>query len=170
MSDDFEQRVREAISNPKNLGELQDADAVGSAGSAGCGDLMRLWLKFKEEKGRRVIDRASFQSFGCETAIAVASLATELLKGRTAEEARALKGGDLARDLGPLPPMKIHCGELVEAALRDALDAANRPAPAVREAALPAAASTLSDSLHQAGRATSGRKIVLLEPGGAAAS
>lgn len=170
MSDDFEQRVREAISNPKNLGELQDADAVGSAGSAGCGDLMRLWLKFKEEKGRRVIDRASFQSFGCETAIAVASLATELLKGRTAEEARALKGGDLARDLGPLPPMKIHCGELVEAALRDALDAANRPASTVREAAPPAAASTLSDSLHQAGRAASGRKIVLLEPGGAAAS
>lgn len=170
MADDFEQRVREAIANPQNLGELKDADAVGSAGSAGCGDLMRLWLKFKEEKGRRVIDRASFQSFGCETAIAVASLATELLKGRTAEEARALQGSDLARDLGPLPPMKIHCGELVEAALRDALDAADKPASAVLDAAPPAAAPTLSDSLHQAGRAASGRKIVLLEQDGAAAS
>jgi NifU-like protein involved in Fe-S cluster formation len=157
-ADDFEQRVREAIANPRNLGELKDADAVGSAGSAGCGDLMRLWLKFKEEKGRRVIDQASFQSFGCETAIAVASLATELLKGRTADEARALRGGDLAAGLGPLPPMKIHCGELVEAALRDALDAGS---PATAPAPAPAA-PTLSDSLNQAGRATSGRKIVLL--------
>jgi NifU-like protein involved in Fe-S cluster formation len=159
VTNDFEQRVREAIANPRNLGELKDADAVGSAGSAGCGDLMRLWLKFKEDRGRRVIDQASFQSFGCETAIAVASLATELLKGRTAEEARALQGGDLAAGLGPLPPMKIHCGELVEAALRDALEAAPKPVPA--EPA-PPAAPTLSDSLNQAGRATSGRKIVLL--------
>ena len=159
MNDDFEQRVREAIASPRNLGELKDADTVGTAGSTGCGDLMRLWLKFKEEKGRRVIEQASFQSFGCTTAIAVASLATELLKGKTVEEARALKGGDLARDLGPLPPMKIHCGELVEAALQDALDA---PA-AARAAAEPAAAApTLSDSLSQAGRATSGKKIVLL--------
>lgn len=161
MGDDFEQRVRDAIANPRNLGELKDADAVGSAGSAGCGDLMRLWLKFREERGRRVIDQASFQSFGCETAIAVASLATELLKGRTAEEARALKGRDLAADLGPLPPMKIHCGELVEAALRDALDAGESPPPPAKADAAPAA-PTLSDSLNRAGRATSGRKIVLL--------
>jgi NifU-like protein involved in Fe-S cluster formation len=161
VTNDFEQRVREAIANPRNLGELKDADAVGSAGSAGCGDLMRLWLKFKEDRGRRVIDQASFQSFGCETAIAVASLATELLKGRTAEEARALQGGDLAAGLGPLPPMKIHCGELVEAALRDALEAGST-APAEPAAAAAPSAPTLSDSLHQAGRATSGRKIVLL--------
>lgn len=162
MGNDFEQRVREAMANPRNLGELKDADAVGSAGSAGCGDLMRLWLKFKEDKGRRVIDQASFQSFGCETAIAVASLATELLKGKTADEARELKGGDLAADLGPLPPMKIHCGELVEAALRDALDASGPAGPAVATATPAAAAPTLSDSLNQAGRATSGKKIVLL--------
>ncbi|MFN0068640.1 MAG: iron-sulfur cluster assembly scaffold protein [Limisphaerales bacterium] len=161
MGDDFEQRVRDAIANPRNLGELKDADAVGSAGSAGCGDLMRLWLKFKEERGRRVIDQASFQSFGCETAIAVASLATELLRGKTADEARALKGRDLAADLGPLPPMKIHCGELVEAALRDALEAGDNPQPPAKADAVPAA-PTLSDSLNQAGRATSGRKIVLL--------
>lgn len=161
MTGDFEQRVREAMANPRNLGELKDADAVGSAGSAGCGDLMRLWLKFKEDKGRRVIDQASFQSFGCETAIAVASLATELLRGKTADEARGLKGGDLAAGLGPLPPMKIHCGELVEAALRDALDAGST-APAQSPPAAAPAAPTLSDSLHQAGRATSGKKIVLL--------
>jgi len=78
-------------------------------------------VKFKEQNGKRVIDRATFQSFGCETAIAVASLATELIRGKTAEEALALKTEELAGELGPLPPMKIHCAQLVEGALRSAL-------------------------------------------------
>jgi hypothetical protein len=78
-------------------------------------------VKFKQENGRKVIDRATFQSFGCETAIAVASLATELIRGKTAEEALALKTEELAGELGPLPPMKIHCAQLVEGALRSAL-------------------------------------------------
>jgi NifU-like protein involved in Fe-S cluster formation len=81
-----------------------------------------MWVKFKEENGRKVIDRATFQSFGCETAIAVASLATELIRGKTASEALALKTEELAGELGPLPPMKIHCAQLVEGALRSALD------------------------------------------------
>jgi len=68
-----------------------------------------------------VIDRATFQSFGCETAIAVASLATELIRGKTVEEALSLKTEELAGELGPLPPMKIHCAQLVEGALRSAL-------------------------------------------------
>src|SRR5207248_3200439 len=83
--------------------------------------MLRMWIKFKEEKGKKVIDRATFQSFGCETAIAVASLATELIQGKTAEEALSLKTEQLAGELGPLPPMKIHCAELVEGALRSAL-------------------------------------------------
>ena len=81
-----------------------------------------MWVKFKEENGKKVIDRATFQSFGCDTAIAVASLATELIRGKTAQEALALKTEDLAGELGPLPPMKIHCAQLVEGALRSALD------------------------------------------------
>jgi NifU-like protein involved in Fe-S cluster formation len=119
---DFEDRVREALSSPKNQGEIADADAVGTVGSPDCGDMLRMWLKFTEKDGRRVIDRASFQSFGCQTAIAVASMATELLKGKTAEEARELSAHELTGDLGPLPPMKIHCGQLVEGALKNALD------------------------------------------------
>src|SRR3989454_5937169 len=108
--------------NPQNLGELADADAVGTVGNADCGEMLRLWVKFKEDKGRKVIDRATFQSFGCETAIAVASLATELIRGKTAEEALSLKTEELAGELGPLPPMKIHCAQLVEGALRSALE------------------------------------------------
>jgi NifU-like protein involved in Fe-S cluster formation len=83
--------------------------------------MLRMWIKFKEENGRKVIDRATFQSFGCQTAIAVASVATELLKGRTPEEANAMSGEALAAPLGPLPPVKIHCAQLVEGALRNAL-------------------------------------------------
>jgi nitrogen fixation NifU-like protein len=80
-----------------------------------------MWVKFREENGRKVIDRASFQTFGCETAIAVASLATELIAGKTPEEALAMSGSDLAASLGALPPMKIHCAQMVEGALRSAL-------------------------------------------------
>ena len=88
MDEDFEQRLQEAIANPKNLGEMADADSVGTVGNPECGDMVRMWLKFKEKDGKKVIDRASFQSFGCQTAIAVASVATELLAGKSVEEAQ----------------------------------------------------------------------------------
>jgi nitrogen fixation NifU-like protein len=122
MENDFAKKVEEALRNPKNLGEMENADAVGTAGSAGCGDMVRLWLKFKEENGKKVIDRASFQSFGCETAIAVASLATEVIRGKTVEEVLKMAPTDLAPELGPLPPIKLHCTQLVESALHAALE------------------------------------------------
>ncbi len=122
----FESKVKEALANPLNQGELENADAVGTVGSPECGDMLRMWLKFTEKDGKRVIDRASFQAFGCQTAIAVASMATELLRGKTADEAKHLTAQELTGDLGPLPPMKIHCGQLVEGALRNALE--NDPA------------------------------------------
>lgn len=129
---EFEQKIREAMRSPSNLGELPDADSVGSVGNSECGEMLRMWIKFKEERGRKVIDQASFQSFGCETAIAVASLATQVIRGKTPEEALALRGEDLAPELGPLPPMKIHCAQLVESALRSALDSSanSEPTPA----------------------------------------
>ena len=126
MSDETsstEDRIRNAIANPKNMGEMTDADSVGTVGSPECGDMLRMWLKFTEKDGRKVIDRASFQSFGCQTAIAVASVATEMLAGKTVDEALSLEADDLSQPLGPLPPMKIHCGQMVEGALREALDA-----------------------------------------------
>jgi nitrogen fixation NifU-like protein len=132
MEKDLQQKIADAINNPQNMGEMENADAVGTVGSANCGDMVRMWLKFKEENGKKVIDKASFQTFGCETAIAVASLATELIRGKTPEEALAMSGEELAADLGPLPPMKIHCGQLVEGALRSALapaTAPNQPVP-----------------------------------------
>ena len=126
---DFNKRVEEALRHPKNLGELAGADAVGTVGSEDCGDMLRMWVKFKEVNGKRVIDRATFQTFGCETAIAVASVATELISGKTVEEALAMNEQQLSATLGPLPPLKIHCAQLVEGALRSAL----APETAVQE-------------------------------------
>ena len=121
MSDDLEKRLEAAIKNPQNLGEMDNADAIGTVGSPDCGDMLRMWVKFKEENGRKVIDRATFQTFGCQTAIAVASVATEMLAGKTVDEAMSISGQELAAPLGPLPPVKIHCAQLVEGALRSAL-------------------------------------------------
>lgn len=142
---DFETKVREALASPENQGEIPDADAVGTVGSPECGDMMRMWLKFTEKDGKKVIDRASFQAFGCQTAIAVASMATQLLKGKTAEEAQHLSAQDLTGDLGPLPPMKIHCGQLVEGALKNALEGS--PSPESEKAA--ETSNTLASSLQR---------------------
>jgi nitrogen fixation NifU-like protein len=159
MNNDLEKRIREALANPQNLGELAGADAVGTVGNSECGEMLRLWVKFKEENGRKVIDRATFQSFGCETAIAVASLATELIRGKTPQEALALKTEELAGELGPLPPMKIHCAQLVEGALRSALEAEN---PGSKPpAAAPASTSNLLDNFSKPKEGE--RKITFLD-------
>jgi NifU-like protein involved in Fe-S cluster formation len=164
MSDDFQKRIEEAMRDPKNLGEMANADAVGTAGSAACGDMLRLWIKFKEEAGRKVVDRASFQSFGCETAIAVASLATEMIRGKTSEEIMAIKAQDLAPELGPLPPVKIHCTQLVEKALHSALQPqAETPQPVAAPA--PANAPSLVDKFAQAAPPSGKLKVVFLKPG-----
>jgi nitrogen fixation NifU-like protein len=127
MNDELQAKIEEAVKNPRNLGEMKDADAVGTVGSADCGDMLRMWVKFKDEGGRKVIDRATFQTFGCQTAIAVASVATEMLAGKTVAEAQAMSGEELAAPLGPLPPVKIHCAQLVEGALRSALSGEQKP-------------------------------------------
>jgi nitrogen fixation NifU-like protein len=128
MNENLEQRIHSAIANPKNVGEMENADSVGTVGSADCGDMLRMWVKFKEDaQGRKIIDRATFQTFGCETAIAVASVATELIAGKTVDEALNMSGAELSAPLGTLPPLKIHCAQLVEGALRSALT--GTPAP-----------------------------------------
>ena len=140
MNDDLEARIQAAVQDPQNIGEMRGADAVGTVGSENCGDMLRMWVKFKEDNGRKVIDKATFQAFGCQTAIAVASVATELIRGKTPAEALALSGEELASPLGSLPPMKIHCAQLVEGALRNALTGEEAPRAAL--------APTLLDQLY----------------------
>ena len=161
MTDDLQKRISEALRNPQNLGELPEADAVGTVGNSDCGEMLRLWVKFKEQDGKKVIDRATFQSFGCETAIAVASLATELIRGKTPAEALALKTEELAGGLGPLPPMKIHCAQLVEGALRSALEPSPPEAKAPRASPAPEPAVATLDSFTKP--QTGGVKITFLD-------
>ena len=166
---DLQQRITDAVAKPKNLGEMSDADAVGTAGSEGCGDMLRMWVKFRQDaQGRKVIDRATFQTFGCETAIAVASVATELVAGKTVAEALDLSGADLASSLGALPPMKIHCAQLVEGALRSALEGdSTRSASSTgqpEQQPLPAAPLAASPTLRDSFKPTegSGRKVSIV--------
>lgn len=159
-------RIEAAQQNPQNVGEMADADSVGTVGSPDCGDMLRMWVKFKDQDGKKVIDRATFQTFGCQTAIAVASVATEMIAGKTVAEALALSGEELAAPLGALPPMKIHCAQLVEGALRSALapTAATIPVSGSSAAApaSPAASPTLFDQLN-GGQTGKKLKVVLLE-------
>ena len=155
MNEDLEAKIEAAVKNPHNLGEMENADAVGTVGSPDCGDMLRMWIKFKEENGRKIIDRASFQSFGCQTAIAVASVATELLAGKTIDEAKSMSGEELAAPLGALPPVRIHCAQLVEGALRNALSGDQQTAPSEKPATT---APTLMDQLS----AGSGAKVKIV--------
>ena len=164
MNEDFQKRVDDAIANPQNMGEMAGADSIGTVGNADCGDMLRVWVKFKDENGRKVIDKASFQSFGCETAIAAASLAMELIRGKTPEEAMKMRGEEFAKDLGPLPPTKVHCTQLVEGAIRSALDP-NASQPATPQApaplASPAPTGNLNESFNQPKQG--GVKVVFLK-------
>src|SRR5665213_452271 len=156
MIDDLQKRIQAALANPQNMGEMAGADSIGTVGNADCGEMLRLWVKFKQQDGKKVIDRATFQSFGCETAIAVASLATEMIRGKTVEEVLAMSSEELAPTLGPLPPVKIHCTQLVESALHSALSPQSAPvekAPAI-------SAPSLVDKFTQSGRPPGKIKIV----------
>lgn len=158
-----EDKIQEAIANPRNMGEMADADSVGTVGSPECGDMVRMWLKFTEKDGRKVIDKASFQSFGCQTAIAVASMATEMLKGKSVDEARQLGSDDLSKPLGPLPPVKIHCGQMVEGALKQALEEDREEKSCSGGPEAPAPQDTLLSRMNQPGLEKGKLKVVKLD-------
>ena len=103
--------------NPRNVGELADADGVGDVGNPMCGDIVRLFVKIKADK----IEAATFKTFGCRAAIATSSILTEMLKGKAIPEALKLTEKDMLAQLGDLPPLKRHCGKLAELALQAAI-------------------------------------------------
>lgn len=114
----YSDKVIEHFSNPRNVGEIEDASGVGLVGSEACGDIMKLFIKV--EGG--VITDARFKTFGCGAAIASSSVATEMIKGKTVEEALKLTNKQVIEELGGLPPVKIHCSVLAEEALKAALE------------------------------------------------
>ena len=114
----YNEKVMDHFLNPRNLGEIADPDGVGEVGAAACGDIMKISLKIKD--GR--IEDARFKTFGCGSAIASSSMATELIKGRRIEEAMKFSNEEVVNALGGLPPVKIHCSVLAEEALKAALE------------------------------------------------
>jgi nitrogen fixation NifU-like protein len=119
----YNEKVMEHFTNPRNVGEIPDADGMGEVGNAKCGDIMRMYLKIEDN---RIVD-VKFKTFGCGSAIASSSVATELIKGRTIKEALALTNQEVITALGGLPTVKIHCSVLAEQAIKAALlDYANK--------------------------------------------
>jgi nitrogen fixation NifU-like protein len=104
--------------NPRNVGVIEDADAIGEVGNPRCGDIMRMYLKIKDN----VIEDIKFQTFGCGAAVATSSMVTELVKGKTLEEALKVTKMDVADALGGLPPIKMHCSNLAEEAIKLAIE------------------------------------------------
>jgi nitrogen fixation NifU-like protein len=114
----YNDTVMDHFMNPRNMGDVPEADGVGEVGAAACGDIMKISLKIKDGK----IHDARFKTFGCGSAIASSSMATELIKGRTLEEAKNFSNQEVVDALGGLPPVKIHCSVLAEEALKAAIE------------------------------------------------
>ncbi len=114
----YSEKVMDHFRNPRNMGEMKDADAVGEVGNPVCGDLMYIYIKIKDDR----IDDISFQTFGCGAAIATSSMITELAKGKTIDEAMKITRDDIAGSLDGLPPIKMHCSNLASDGLRKAIE------------------------------------------------
>ena len=123
----YSEKVMDHFANPRNVGEIENADGVGEVGNAKCGDIMRMYLKI--DNG--VITDVKFKTFGCGAAIATSSMATELIKGKTIDEALKLTNKAVIEALDGLPPVKVHCSvlaeEAVKAAIKDYYDKNNIP-------------------------------------------
>ncbi|MGG7164397.1 Fe-S cluster assembly scaffold protein NifU [Clostridium ihumii] len=115
---EYSDKVLEHFYAPRNVGTMPDADAIGEAGDANCGDIMKIYIKVKEN----VIDKVKFMTFGCGSAIASSSIATELIKGKTLEEAWSLTNKSVIEALDGLPAEKIHCSVLAEQTIHKAIN------------------------------------------------
>jgi len=114
----YSEKVMEHFRNPRNVGEIPDADGVGTVGNPICGDMMTVYIKVHENK----IADIKFKTFGCGAAVATSSMVTELAKGKTLEEAKKITRSDVAKHLGGLPPIKMHCSNLAADALHGAIE------------------------------------------------
>jgi len=117
MDEQYTEIVKDHFFNPRNVGEIKDADGVGTVGNPTCGDIMTIYIKVKDEK----IDDLKFKTFGCAAAIATSSILTEMAKGKMLDEALKITRDDVANELGGLPSIKLHCSNLAADALLEAI-------------------------------------------------
>ncbi|MCE8422758.1 MAG: Fe-S cluster assembly scaffold protein NifU [Candidatus Methanoperedens sp.] len=122
MTDGYSEKVMDHFANPRNVGEIKDADGIGKVGNPVCGDLMWIYIKVKDNR----LEDVKFKTFGCGAAIATSSMVTEMAKGKTLEEAMEITRNDVAKELDGLPPIKMHCSNLaadgLHAAIKDYLE------------------------------------------------
>jgi len=118
MMPTYSEKVMDHFNKPRNLGEIENAEGVGKAGNPVCGDIMNLYIKVQDNR----ITEAKFKTFGCGAAIATSSMVTEMVKGKTIEEALRISNRAVAEALDGLPPINMHCSVLAEEALRSAID------------------------------------------------
>ncbi|HOR06273.1 MAG TPA: Fe-S cluster assembly scaffold protein NifU [Candidatus Dojkabacteria bacterium] len=116
--EEYSQKVMDHFMNPRNVGEIENADGVGIVGNPVCGDIMKMYLKIEDN----VIKDAKFKTFGCGAAVATSSMATELIIGKTLEEALDITNNTVAEALDGLPPVKMHCSNLAQQAVKAAID------------------------------------------------
>ena len=114
----YNERVVKEFQTPQNVGEMKDANAVGTVGNATCGDIMKIYMKIEDN----VIKDVSFQTFGCAAAIATSSVATSMIKGKTVDEALKITNAQVVETLGGLPAQKLHCSVLAEEAIKAAIN------------------------------------------------
>lgn len=117
MSDMYTEKVMDHFRNPRNMGEIKNPDGFGKVGNPVCGDVMAIYIRIKDEK----IADIKFKTFGCTAAIATSSVLTEMAKGKTIDEALKITRDDVAKELGGLPAVKMHCSNLAADALREAI-------------------------------------------------
>jgi nitrogen fixation NifU-like protein len=118
MKDKYTEKVMDHFRNPRNIGEIEDADGIGTVGNPKCGDIMTIYIKVKND----IIEDIKFKTYGCAAAIASTSIATEMVKGKTLKEAAKLTRNDVAEELGGLPDYKMHCSNLAADALKKAIE------------------------------------------------
>jgi len=118
MDNLYSDKIMEHFRNPKNLEEIEDADGVGTVGNPNCGDVMKMYIKIKNDK----IADIKFQTLGCGAAIASSSIATELVKGKSLDEALKLSSREIAEQMGKFPPAKYHCSVLAEEGIKKAIE------------------------------------------------
>jgi nitrogen fixation protein NifU and related proteins len=114
----YSEKVMDHFMNPRNVGEIKDADGVGEVGNPRCGDIMKMFIKVKDD----VIEDIKFLTFGCGAAVATSSMVTELIKGKTLDKALEITNREVAEALDGLPPLKMHCSNLAEQAVKKAIE------------------------------------------------
>lgn len=117
MDEKYTDKVKDHFFHPRNVGEIKDADGVGTVGNPKCGDVMTMYIKVKDD----IITDIKFKTYGCAAAIATSSITTEIIKGKSIKQAKELTRNDVAEELGGLPAVKLHCSNLAADALREAI-------------------------------------------------